>query len=274
VVFLATLRKARPKALDVAPYRPDGRRCAVTLAITSSVLFAAVSVASFPFARLTGMRAFVPYLGADVYTSLVASRTILLVPATAILLVLIKGAGWNRLRPANPLAAGRRGNLGFSALLGAAPFVVFFAFYSPAAWALLMTRGVPNSATGFFALAGVLLVQLWAEQEYFHYFLLPSFGPGGTFWRRAWYVLLESGVRGVSLGLAFITVVASPLYSLTRTRIPLVLLVMVAGFLAVLPVSALSYYARRRGYSVLSPCLGIALFVALVFSTLLSVRAF
>jgi dienelactone hydrolase len=274
LVFLSSLRKTRPKAVDVAPYRPDGRRPAVALAVTSSVLFAGISIASFPFARLTGMRAFVPYLGADIYTSLVASRTILLIPATAILFALTKAARWNDLRPASPLTAGRRGNLGWSALLGVSPFVVFVALYAPAAWALLMTRGVPNSAAGFLTLAGVLVIQLWAEQEYFHYFLLPSFRPGGTFWKRASYVLLESGVRGVSLGLAFITVVASPSYSLTRMHFPLVLVLMVVGFLVVLPVSALSYYARRHGYSVLAPCLGVALFAALIFGSLLSVRAF
>lgn len=274
VFFIRSRRSEQDR--QVPPYSPDGRSASVTLAVVSAALFAAVSVAAFPFSNATNVRAFVPFFGADVFTTLVASRTILLIPCVVLVMLLVKLEGWNAL----PLGLERRysGDLRSSLLLGLAPAAVFVALYAPVAHGLLLPRGYPASMGWFTVLAMVLFVQLWAEQLYFHYFLMPAFAPLDTPGRRATYVLWEAGVRGFSFGLAFVPVLASPLLAIGRPDMALKVhalpAIIIGGVLVFLPISTLAFYARRRGYNVLAPCLAVALFVALFFTCFVSVRAF
>lgn len=271
-LLLGTLEKPqRPDS--VLPYDP-GKRVALWLAIVSLVLFAATSIAALPFAKLTGMRAFVPFLGADVAAALALARTLLLIPAFLLVLGLMKAKGWKPLGVRGSLPTGYQATR--SVLLGAGPFVVFALLYTPSARRLLLSRGTPSSTWGFFAFAAVLLVSLVAEQEFLHYFFMPAFGPDASRGRGALYVLVESAVRGVCLGLALVPIVANPFYLVGRAggmRVPLVPTLMLAGFFIYLPASALSYFSRRRGYGVLAPCLCLSLFVSLLFACFVSTRA-
>lgn len=96
--------------------------------------------------------------------------------------------------------------------------------------------------------------------------------------KRWGYILSEAAVRGAAFGLAFVPVLSNPLQLLGRPgllmRFPAAPAFMVLGFFVFLPASALAFYARRRGYSVLAPCLFLALFTALFFSCFISARAF
>lgn len=268
------LIKEKRDIRDVCPYRPGGRGTGIQLAVLATVLFAGVSIASFPFARATGIRAFVPFLGADVYTSLVLSRIILLLPVTLAILAFIRIRKWKPLRLRRP-GEWNYGTLGKSLLLGVVTYVVFLVLYAPTAHGLFLTRGTPVSIGGYFTVLAVVLVQLYAEQEFFHYFFLPAFSPRDTAGKRWVYILSETAFRGVAFGLAFLVLVPRPLYALGRAgSFPFVLAMMIFGFLLFLPVSALSLYARRRGYSVLAPCLAVALFFTILFSSFLSVSAF
>ena len=262
---------------DLAPYRPDGRRSGIRLGVASAVLFMGVSVAAFPFARLTGLRAFIPFTGADLFTSMVLSRTILMVPAVLIILAIAKFRGWKPIRLEAPDSTGYR-RLGVSALIGVAPVAIFVVLYAPTAHGLLLTRGFPVSPGWFLALSAVLIIQLTAEQEYFHYLFMPAFTPRDTRGKRVTYIISESLVRGVAFGVAFIPVASSPLLFIGRPgtvgRAFLVPALMVLGVIIVLPISALAFYARRRGYSVLAPCIAVALITALTFTCFFSVRAF
>ncbi|MBK5092574.1 MAG: alpha/beta fold hydrolase [Actinobacteria bacterium] len=279
LAVLYLLRSARKEPgpwSDPAPYRPRGRGAAAGLAIAAAVLFTAVSVASLPFARIAGLRAFVPFFGADVLSSATLGCTILLLPAALILLLLIGAKRWGNIGMNRPSAA-TGVNLAWSVLLGVTPFVVFLALYAPTAHGLFLTRGTPTSGSAFFILASVLTFGLWAQQEYFHYFFLPAFGRMDSRLKRLSYILAESAVRGFALGIAFIPLVSNPLYLIGSSHgmsVPLVPAVMVAGFVIFLPISALALAARRRDYSVFATSLAISLFTALIFSCFLSVRAF
>jgi len=262
---------------DIAPYRPDGRSRGIQLGAASAILFISVSLAAFPFARLTGLRAFVPFFIADLFAGLVVSRTILLVPAVLLIVAVARLKGWKPVRLERPGKATFR-ELGSSGLIGVAPFAIFVALYAPTAHGLLLSRGFPVSIGWFLALSSILTVQLWAEQEYFHYLFMPVFSPRDTRGKRVTYILSEALVRGVALGAAFIPVSANPFMVIGRQgmlgRFPLVPALVVLGFLSFLPISALAFYARRRGYNVLAPCLAMGLFTALVFTCFFSVRAF
>ncbi len=272
---LAYRRKPEEKS-DIAPYRPGGRRSGVTLGAAAALLFAGASYVALPLARLTGLRAFVPFTGADILSALELSRLLLLLPATALLVGLTRWRKWTPL----PLEAPDRSGLaalGRSAVLGAAPVGLFVLLYAPVARGMLLTRGVPTSAIGFTTLLVVLTLSLWAQQEYFHHFFMPAFVPPTSTGKRVSYVLSEAAVRGVALGLAFLPLVSSPLLPMGRPgsfgRFPVVPALAIMGFVAVLPVSALSLYARRRGLSVLAPCIAVALLISLFFGCLFSVRA-
>lgn len=275
--LMRAYKREKEDERDIAPYRPDGRRSGVWLGAVAAVLFAAISVAAFPFSRATNIRAFIPFFGADVFTSMVAARTILMIPAVILLYAVIKYKRWNSL-PLRAPGPSTYKQAGTSALIGAVPVGVFVVLYAPTAHGLLLTRGVPVSVGWFLALAAVLVVQLWAEQEYFHYFFMPAFAPCTTRGRRAVYILSESLARGIAFGLAFIPVLSSPLHPIGRVqvigRFYAVPAIMIGGFLIFLPIAFLAFYARRRGYNVLAPCLALALSVALVFSCFLSSRAF
>ena len=268
---------------DLAPYRPDGQASGRWLGAAAALLLAAVSLAAFPFAKATGIRAFVPFFGVDAFASMALARTILLFPCALALYALARLKRWKPVRPGGPRDAGvgagaRTRTAGFSVLLGVAPVAVFVALYAPAAYGLLLPGGVPVSVGWFALLAAVLAVQLYVEQEYLHYFFMPAFAPRETAAQRIGYVLGEAALRGVAFGLAFIPVLANPFQLIGRSglmaRFPALPAFMILGFLVFLPASALSYYARRRGYSVIAPCLTLALSTALFFSCFISSRAF
>lgn len=273
--FLRVYRSERGPLSDPAPYRPARRPAAIWLAVASSILFAAISLVSFPFAKVTGIRAFVPFLGADVLSSLALARTILLVPVVLLLFILMRIKKWGNIPMGVPKPSGLK-VLAWSAVLGICPVAIFVILYAPTAHGLFLTRGTPASLSGFFTLAAVLTARLWAEREYFHYFFLPAFSPRDNTIKRVTYILSESAVRGVTFGLAFIPLVSNPFYMVGRPgtfRLPLVPALMVAGFFIFLPAVALALYARRRSYNVLAPCLALAFFTALVFSCFVCVMS-
>jgi len=247
------------------------------------VLFAAVSLAAFPFARATGMRAFVPFFGVDVFAGLALSRTVLLLPCFLALYGLIKLKRW---KPLGPVVRGRAGAggsdraryAGASVLIGVAPVAVFMALYAPAAYGLMLPGAWPVSFGWFLLTAAVLAAQLWVEQEFLHYFFMPAFAPRETGAQRIGYIVTEAALRGVAFGIAFIPVLANPFQLIGRAglmgRAPALPAFVVMGFFLFLPASALACYARRRGYNVVAPCLAIGLSTALFFSCFISSRAF
>lgn len=261
---------------DVSPFRPGNPRAARRLAVMSVLLFMVISFLSFPFSKATGVRAFVPLLGADLYASLAASRTLLLIGVAALVL------GATAIRGLDPVYCSSEGALqpggtGSSVLAGVVTLAVFMFLYVPTAHGLYLNGGVPVSLWGFFTFAGVVTVQLYIEQEYFHYFLLPAFSPRDTGKKRFTYVLCESAVRGTAFGLAFLPLIATPFYLVGRTgevRLPVIPMAMIAGFLLFLPVSALGLYTRRRGYSVIASSLFLALAASVIAGCLFAVRVF
>lgn len=283
VFLVRAFRAEEPGEGDVAPYRPDGRTAGRMLGAAAAFLFAAVSLAAFPFAKATGIRAFVPFFGVDVFASLALSRTILLLPCFIALYGLVRLKRWKPLVPGGPGRTGADGaararDAGASVLIGVAPVAVFMALYAPMAYGLMLPGAWPVSFGWFALTAAVLAVQLWVEQEFLHYFFMPAFEPRGTRAQRAGYILTEAALRGVAFGLAFIPVLANPFRLIGRAgllgRAPALPVFMALGFMVFLPASALAYYARRRGYNVLAPCLAIGLSTALFFSCFVSSRAF
>lgn len=283
VFLLRAFRREERGRGDIAPYRPDGRKAGRWLGATAALLFCAASVAALPFAKASGIRAFVPFFGVDAFASIALSRAVLLVPCALAL------HGLTRLKRWKPLAPGARGaertrrwrglgTAGFSALLGSAPVALFAALYAPTAHCLHLPGAVPVSAGWFALLSAVLAVQLWVEQEYLHYFFMPAFAPCETTARRLGYILAEAAVRGVAFGLAFLPVLSNPFQLIGRpglvVRFPALPTFMALGLMVFLPASALAFYARRRGYNVIAPCLALALSTALMFSSFFSSRAF
>lgn len=257
----------------IKPYTPGGRVAGLSVAGVSLALFFVASIACLPFAKLTGLRAFVPFLGADVYCSIALSRTILLIPAIAIVAVFIRLMGFSSVRPHRPVG-GWTSSIGRSLLVGVIPFAAFFVMYVPTAQGLYITRGLPVSTAGFITVVLVVTFQLFVEQEYFHYFFLCAFRPRDSWARRASYVLVESAVRGVAFGLVFIPLLPALGYSIGRpdmTRVTVLPATMVIGFILFLPASAISMAARRRGYSVLASSIALALLLATVFGCFLAV---
>ena len=261
-------------AVDTVSFDSGGGRAKTTVAVLSVALFGLISLLTFPFSRATGIRALVPFLGADLYSSLAASRTLLLIVAAALVLAFerIKGGQLHRSgKSLEPAVVGR------SMLTGVVTVAVLMLLWAPTAHLLYLNGEVPVSLWGFFAFAALVTAQLYFEQEYFHHFLLTAFSPTDSRGKRMKYILVESAVRGVAFGLAFIPLVANPMYVVGRqgeTRLPVVPVVMIVGFFLFLPPSALGLYARRRGYSVIAPALFLALLASVLVGCLFAVQVF
>jgi len=260
--------------VDTVALDSGGRRATVMVAVVSVALFGLISLFTFPFSRATGIRALVPFLGADLYSSLAASRTLLLIGAAVLVLAFERTKGGHLHRSGkllNPAVALK------SLLTGVVTVAVLMLLYAPTAHLLYLNGEAPVSLWGFFAFAAIVTAQLYFEQEYFHHFMLPAFSPTDSVGKRVRYILMESAVRGVAFGLAFIPLVANPMYVVGRQgeiRLPVVPVVMIAGFFLFLPASALGLYARRRGYSVIAPALFLGLMASVLVGCLFAVQVF
>ncbi len=259
------------------------RNASVRASIIAALLFLAVSIASFPFSRFSGIRAFLPFFGIDLFASLALSRSILLIPAYAVLGLF---TAQRKIKPLqNEVPNEERDNLKkslteilISLFIGALPIAVFIALYAPAAHALLLPGAIPVSAGWFFAVAAVIAFQLWIEQKYFYSFLLGDvrkLSARREFWK---YALIEGAIRGLGLGICFLPVVSNPFMLIGHSdsifRFPLVALIFISGFITYALIGALALFSRSRGYSLIAPSLGIAMYLALLFTSVISTRAF
>lgn len=289
---------------------PDRTRDYRVLAAASVLIYFGISLAAFPLARALGLRAFIPFpglvevVGPDVFSSQAAGHIMMLavlIPAMAYgcrrwgLAPFNRPEGLEGLfrwgRPARAAASAeddtaapgvsgrfRDMGLGSKALVGVVPFALLVVLYAPTARALHLARGVPISIWGFCAFFAVLAVYLFLEGHFFQAFLLPAWGCLESRWRRLSYVVCEGAVRALGLAVAFIPIVGNPMVKLggpeSGVKYPLFPAVLLMGLVVFIPVSALTLYFRRRGYGVSTASLGIALFGAWVFSTIMAVRMF
>jgi pimeloyl-ACP methyl ester carboxylesterase len=260
---------------DIRPYVPLKKKPAARLAVLSGVLLAAASLAAFPFASATGIRGFIPLLGADVYTSWAAARTILLIPCVA-LVVLSTRLEFMKAEFVVDRSGYRRGGVSRSLAAGFTPLAVFIILYFPISRGMFLSGGSPVCAWASVALASVVTVQLVAEQQYIYYLVLPALGRLDSAGKRVAYILGEALLRGICFGISFV-VLAGPLYAVgrpDRIRFPLVPAMCLVGFLLFLPASAICLYAKRRGYSVLGPALFLGLASAVFLGSMFAVRVF
>ena len=162
--------------------------------------------------------------------------------------------------------------------MGTVPFAVFLVLYAPTAHGLHLARGVPISVWGFLAFFAVLAVYLFLEGHFFQAFLLPAWGSLDSRWRRVSYVVSEGCVRALGLTFAFIPIVGNPMVMMGGTesgmRYPFYPTALLLGLVVFIPVSALTFAFRRRGYGVSTISIGIALFAAWAFSAVVAVRMF
>ncbi len=273
---------------------PGRKRDYGLVAGTCVLGYLAASLAALPLTGALGIRAFVPFsslpliLGPDLLAGVAAGQVMVMLPAFALLSVierkrrLAPASGWQgpAALPRRVRSETERETLGAGAVAfaGLVPFAVFVLLYAPTAHALFLTRGVPISIGGFLTLAGVTAAYLYLSGHLFHAFLLPRWTDLESRGRRVTYVLSEAGVRGLGLAVAFIPVARNPFLLIggivPHARVPLAPVVAVIGFVAFIPVSALTLFFRRRGYGVASSSLLTALFFAWLFSTQIAVRFF
>ncbi len=278
------------------------------LAGVSVLLYFGVSFAAFPLARALGIRAFIPFaglvdiVGPDVFSSQAAAHIIMLVVLIPALAYAAKRWGlspfnrpesfsrlfrWGRPdRSAEASAAPEAGSsgayedmgLGSKLLVGTVPFAVLLVLYIPTAHGLHLARGMPISIWGSLAFFAVLAVYLFLEGHFFQAFLLPAWGSLDSRWRRVSYVVSEGCIRALGLTFAFIPIVGNPMVMMggaeSGMRYPLFPTALLLGLVVFIPVSALTFLFRRRGYGVSAVSIGIALFATWVFSTLVAVRMF
>ncbi len=254
-----------------------------SLGVISALLFLAVSFASFPFSKISNIRAFLPFFGIDLFASMALSRAVLLLGTFILLLIFsmalrtLSAPNFSKIELKEKLKTALI-KMGLSLFVGSLPIAVFMLLYTPTAHALLLPGALPVSAGWFFATAAVLAFQLCVEQIYFHSFLLQAFESTNERRSAAKYILTEGAVRGLGLGMCFLPVVSNPFmligHSESILRIPLVPLIVISGFITFSLIAALALFTRSRGYDLAAPSFAIGLYLALVSSSVLSTRAF